>query len=64
MLQNFNPKNADLLVNINGEIIHRDRAGVSPFDAAALPGPHFQIISTSGPPAEKRRDDPVPRLSN
>lgn len=38
MLQTFNEKNRDLLVNINGELVHRDRAGVSPFDSAVQGG--------------------------
>jgi len=38
MLQQFNPKNKDLLVNINGKLIHRNEAGVSPFDSAAQGG--------------------------
>ena len=38
MLQTFNEKNADLLININGELIHRDTAGISPFDSAVQGG--------------------------
>ena len=38
MLQEFNPKNKDLIVNINGELVHRDKAGVSPFDSAVQAG--------------------------
>src|SRR6184192_2682841 len=38
MLQKFNPKNRDLIVNINGELVHRDKAGISPFDSAAQGG--------------------------
>ncbi len=38
MLQKFNPKNKDLIVNINGELMHRDKAGVSPFDSAIQGG--------------------------
>ena len=38
MLQKFNEKNRDLLININGELIHRDQAGVSPFDSAVQGG--------------------------
>jgi branched-chain amino acid aminotransferase len=38
MLQTFNEKNRDLLVNINGKLIHRDQAGVSPFDSAVQGG--------------------------
>jgi branched-chain amino acid aminotransferase len=36
--QTFNPKNKDLIVNINGKLIHRDKAGVSPFDSAVQGG--------------------------
>src|SRR5262245_16546327 len=38
MLQQFNEKNRDLLVNINGRLVHRDQAGVSPFDSAVQGG--------------------------
>src|SRR5436853_2816575 len=38
MLQKFNPKNKDLIVNINGELVHRDKAGISPFDSAVQGG--------------------------
>ena len=38
MLQEFNEKNRDLLVNINGQLAHRDEAGVSPFDSAVQGG--------------------------
>lgn len=38
MLQTFNDANKDLLVNINGELIHRDKAGVSPFDSSVQNG--------------------------
>jgi branched-chain amino acid aminotransferase len=38
MLQQFNVKNRDLMVNINGRLIHRDQAGVSPFDSAVQGG--------------------------
>src|SRR5687767_4323710 len=38
MQQQFNEKNRDLLININGQLIHRDRAGVSPFDSAVQGG--------------------------
>jgi len=38
MLQQFNEKNRDLLVNINSQLIHRDRAGISPFDSAVQGG--------------------------
>lgn len=38
MLQKFNEQNRDLLININGRIVHRDQAGVSPFDSAVQGG--------------------------
>ena len=38
MLQKFDDRNRDLLVNINGELVHRDKAGVSPFDSAVQGG--------------------------
>jgi branched-chain amino acid aminotransferase len=38
MLQKFDERNRDLLVNINGQILHRDKAGVSPFDSAVQGG--------------------------
>src|SRR3954452_11224935 len=38
MLQHFDERNRDLLVNINGDLVHRDRAGVSPFDSAVQGG--------------------------
>ena len=38
MLQEFNKKNRDLIVNINGKLSHRDEAGVSPFDSSVQGG--------------------------
>ena len=38
MLQQFNEQNRDLLVNINGRLVHRDQAGISPFDSAVQGG--------------------------
>lgn len=38
MLQTFNDKNRDLLVNINGNLVHREQAGISPFDSAVQGG--------------------------
>ena len=38
MLQQFNEKNRDLLININGRLLHRDEAGISPFDSAVQGG--------------------------
>lgn len=38
MLQKFDERNRDLLININGKLIHRDQAGISPFDSAVQGG--------------------------
>ena len=38
MLQKFNERNRDLLVNIHGRLVHRDQAGVSPFDSVVQGG--------------------------
>jgi branched-chain amino acid aminotransferase len=38
MLQQFNEKNRDLIVNINGRLLHRDQAGISPFDSSVQGG--------------------------
>jgi branched-chain amino acid aminotransferase len=38
MLQKFDERNQDLIVNINGQLVHRDKAGISPFDSAAQGG--------------------------
>src|SRR5436189_2971790 len=38
MLQKFNQKNRNLVVNINGRLVHRDKAGISPFDSAVQGG--------------------------
>jgi branched-chain amino acid aminotransferase len=38
MLQQFHEQNRDLIVNVNGKLIHRDQAGVSPFDSAVQGG--------------------------
>jgi branched-chain amino acid aminotransferase len=38
VLQQFNEKNRDLIVNINGRLLHRNEAGVSPFDSAVQGG--------------------------
>jgi branched-chain amino acid aminotransferase len=38
MLQRFYEQNRNLLVNINGRLIHRDEAGISPFDSAVQGG--------------------------
>jgi branched-chain amino acid aminotransferase len=38
MLQTFNPLNQHLIVNINGQLVHRDHAGVSPFDSSVQNG--------------------------
>src|SRR5690242_12842372 len=38
MLQQYHEKNRDLIVNINGQLVHRDQAGISPFDSAVQGG--------------------------
>ena len=38
MLQKFDEKNRDILININGELRHREEARISPFDSAVQGG--------------------------
>lgn len=38
MLQTYNPANANVIVNVNGRLVHRDEAGVSPFDSSVQNG--------------------------
>ena len=38
MLQKFDERNRDLIVNINGQLIHRNKAGISPFDSVVQGG--------------------------
>ncbi|HLU47055.1 MAG TPA: aminotransferase class IV [Planctomycetota bacterium] len=38
MLQRFDERNRDLIVNVNGKLVHRDEAGVSPFDSVVQGG--------------------------
>src|SRR5216110_2434034 len=38
MLHKFDERNRDLIVNINGQLVHRDKAGISPFDSAVQGG--------------------------
>jgi branched-chain amino acid aminotransferase len=38
MLQKFDEQNRDLIVNVNGELVHRAEAAVSPFDSAVQGG--------------------------
>lgn len=38
MLQQFDERNRDLIVNVNGRLSHRDEAGVSPFDSVVQGG--------------------------
>ena len=38
MLQTFSEKNRDLLININGQLVHRNEAGISPFDSVVQGG--------------------------
>ena len=38
MLQQFHERNRNLLVNIDGRLVHRAEAGISPFDSAVQGG--------------------------
>src|SRR5207248_5249026 len=38
MLQKFDERNRNLIININGQLVHRDNAGISPFDSAVQGG--------------------------
>lgn len=38
MLQKFDERNRDLIININGQLSHRDNAGISPFDSVVQGG--------------------------
>ncbi|HEX4707656.1 MAG TPA: aminotransferase class IV [Candidatus Udaeobacter sp.] len=38
MQQKFDERNRDLIVNVNGQLMHRDKAGISPFDSAVQGG--------------------------
>jgi branched-chain amino acid aminotransferase len=38
VLQTFDERNNDLIVNVGGNLVHRDRAGVSPFDSVVQGG--------------------------
>jgi branched-chain amino acid aminotransferase len=38
MLQKFDERNRNLIVNINGQLVRRDKAGISPFDSAVQGG--------------------------
>jgi branched-chain amino acid aminotransferase len=38
LLQTFDERNRDLIVNVNGELVHRDQARISPFDSAVQGG--------------------------
>lgn len=38
MLQQYNPKNKDIMVHVGGELLHRDEAKVSVFDSAVQGG--------------------------
>jgi branched-chain amino acid aminotransferase len=38
VLQQFDEKNRDIVVNINGKLVHRNEAGISPFDSAVQGG--------------------------
>src|SRR6201984_3077236 len=38
MLQTFDERTRDLIVSVNGHLVHRDRAAISPFDSAVQGG--------------------------
>jgi branched-chain amino acid aminotransferase len=38
MLQQYDERNRNLIVNVNGDLVHRDQARVSPFDSAVQGG--------------------------
>jgi branched-chain amino acid aminotransferase len=38
MLQHYDDRNTDILININGALVHRDAAGISPFDSLVQGG--------------------------
>lgn len=38
MLQSYDPRNADLMIGIDDRIVHRDEAGISPFDSVVQGG--------------------------
>jgi branched-chain amino acid aminotransferase len=38
VLQSYDERNRDLIVNVNGELVHREHARVSPFDSAVQGG--------------------------
>ena len=38
MLQRFDERNRNILININGRLLPRDKAGVSPFDSVVQGG--------------------------
>src|ERR1700722_2267393 len=38
MLQAYNPKNANLIVNVNGNLVPRAQAAISPFDSSVQNG--------------------------
>ena len=71
MFQKPNEKNRDLIVNINGRLVHRDQAGVSPFDSAVQGGDAVweglrlydgRIFKLTRTPRPSPRFRPGPRL--
>src|SRR5437762_7333558 len=38
MLQKFDERNRNLIIDVNGKLVHRDKAGISPFDSAVQGG--------------------------
>ena len=51
MLQTFNEKNRGLVVNINGHLVHRDQAAISPFDSSVQGGDAVAVV------AQAQRED-------
>ena len=49
MLQHFNEKNRDILININGALRPRREAGISPFDSAVQGGDAVWDIGLAHP---------------
>ena len=57
MLQTFDERNRDLIVNVGGTLTHRDQAAVSPFDSVVQGGDAV----LGGAPAARREDLPAGR---
>src|ERR1700734_2670177 len=51
MLQSYDERNRDLIVNVGGTLTHRDRAGVSPFDSVVQGGDSARALAFSSIPS-------------